>query len=84
MIGIAKTIGRIIAVLVDAGIIEREQAVWILEPLKDNAESEETNMSKDEAIKILAAIRSEAIQGTCYVTESNAEALEMAIEALKR
>lgn len=48
------------------------------------AESEETNMSKDEAIKILAAIRSDAIQGTCYVTESSAEALEMAIEALKR
>ena len=47
------------------------------------AESEETNMSKDEAIKILAAIRSDAIQGTCYVTESSAEALEMAIEALK-
>lgn len=84
MIGIAKTIGRLIAVLVDAGIIEREQAVWILEPLKDKAESEETNMSKDEAIKILAAIRSDAIQGTCYVTESSAEALEMAIEALKR
>lgn len=41
MIGIAKTIGRLIAVLVDAGIIEREQAVWILEPLKDEAESEE-------------------------------------------
>lgn len=35
MTGIAKTIGRIIAVLVDAGIIERKQAVWILEPLKD-------------------------------------------------
>lgn len=41
MIGIAKTIGRLIAVLVDAGIIEREQAVWILEPLKDKAESED-------------------------------------------
>lgn len=40
MIRIAKVIGRIIAVLVDAGIIEREQAVWILEPLKDDAESE--------------------------------------------
>ena len=37
MIGIAKTIGRLIAVLVDAGIIKREQAVWILEPLKDKA-----------------------------------------------
>lgn len=42
MIGITKTIGRLIAVLVDAGIIEREQAVWILDPLKDKAESEET------------------------------------------
>lgn len=41
MIGVAKTIGRLIAVLVDSGIVEREQAVWILEPLKDKAESEE-------------------------------------------
>ena len=41
MIGIAKTIGRLIAVLVNAEIIEREQAVWILEPLKDKAESED-------------------------------------------
>lgn len=39
MIGIAKTIGRLIGVLVHAGIIERELAVWILEPLKE-AESE--------------------------------------------
>ena len=37
---IAKTIGRIVAVLVHAGIIEREQAVWILEPLRDDSESE--------------------------------------------
>ena len=43
MIEIAKTIGRIVAVLVNAGIIEREQAVWILEPLKDKAESEVMN-----------------------------------------
>lgn len=41
MIEIAKIIGRLIAVLVDAGIIERNQAVWILEPLKDKAEKEE-------------------------------------------
>lgn len=41
MIGIAKTIGRLIAVLVDAGVIEREQAVWIIEPLKDEGESED-------------------------------------------
>lgn len=40
MIGIAKTIGRLIAVLVNAGIIEREEAVWILEPLKDKTEVE--------------------------------------------
>ena len=40
MIGIAKTIGRLIAVLIDAGIVKREQAEWILEPLKDKAESE--------------------------------------------
>lgn len=32
MIGLAKTIGRIIAVLVDAGIVDRKQAAWILEP----------------------------------------------------
>lgn len=38
MIGIAKTIGRLIAVLVDAGIIEAKKAVWILEPLKDKKE----------------------------------------------
>lgn len=37
---IAKVIGRIIAVLVDAGIIEREQAVWILEPLIDKEDNE--------------------------------------------
>lgn len=37
MTGIGKTIGRLIAVLVDAGIIERKQAVWILEPLKNTA-----------------------------------------------
>lgn len=43
MLGIAKTIGRIIAVLVDAGVIKREQAEWILEPLKDQAESEVNN-----------------------------------------
>ena len=42
MIGIAKTIGRLIAVLVDAGVVDREKAVWILEPLKGEAESEET------------------------------------------
>ena len=36
MMGIRKTIGRLIAVLVDAGIIEREKAVWILEALKDD------------------------------------------------
>ena len=41
MIEIAKVIGRLIAVLVDAGVIEKEQAVWILEPLEDKAESED-------------------------------------------
>ena len=41
MIGIAKVIGRLIAVLVDVGVIEREQAVWILEPLEDKAEKED-------------------------------------------
>ena len=35
MIEIAKVIGRLLAVLVDNGTIEREQAVWILEPTKE-------------------------------------------------
>lgn len=43
MNGIARALGRLLAVLVNAGIVEREQAVWILEPLKDNAESEVKN-----------------------------------------
>lgn len=63
--------------------IDKDYVMEILDRI-GAAESEETNMSKDEAIKILVAIRSDAIQGTCYVTESSAEALEMAIEALKR
>ena len=46
MIGIAKTIGRLIAVLVDVGVVEREQAVWILEPLKDKAEIEPQESEK--------------------------------------
>ena len=46
MIGIAKTIGRILAVLVDTGIIERKHAEWILEPLKDAAESENVQDGK--------------------------------------
>ena len=40
-------------------------------------------MTKLEAIEMLAAIRNEAVEGTCYVMESNVEALDMAIEALK-
>jgi len=40
MTEIAKVIGRLMAVLVNTGIIEREQAAWILEPLKDKTESE--------------------------------------------
>jgi len=39
-------------------------------------------MSKEDAIKMLVAIRSDAIEGCCYVTENSVEALEMAIEAL--
>lgn len=42
MIGIAKVIGRLIGVLIDAGIVDREKAIWILEPLKDESESEDT------------------------------------------
>lgn len=42
MAGIVKVIGRLIAVLVNTGIIEREQTEWILEPLIDEAESEDT------------------------------------------
>jgi len=37
---ITKVIGRLIAVLVDTGVIERKLAIWILEPLKDKEESE--------------------------------------------
>lgn len=40
MIGICKAIGRLLAVLVHTGVIENELAEWILEPLKDDAESE--------------------------------------------
>ncbi len=47
MIGIAKVIGRLIAVLIDAGIIDVKQAVWILKPLKDKAESEESDGNKE-------------------------------------
>lgn len=40
--GIVETIGRLIVVLVEnVGVISREQAIWILDPLKDKAESEE-------------------------------------------
>lgn len=35
MIEIAKVIGRIIALLVDRGVITREEAVWVLEPMKE-------------------------------------------------
>ena len=40
MIGMAKTLGRLIAVLIDAGIVSTIQAAWILEPLKGGVESE--------------------------------------------
>ena len=43
MTGIAKVIGRLLAVLINTGIIEGKQAEWILEPLIDKAESEEKN-----------------------------------------
>ena len=35
---IAKVIGRIIALLVDRGVITREDAVWVLEPMKGDKE----------------------------------------------
>lgn len=35
MIGITKTIGRLIAVLADTGIIDREKTIWILCPLEN-------------------------------------------------
>jgi hypothetical protein len=47
MNGIAKVLGRLLAVLVNAGIVEREQAIWILEPLKDNSESEVQDADSD-------------------------------------
>ena len=36
---IVKTISRLITVLIDTGIIEKDQAVWILEPLNEKTES---------------------------------------------
>ena len=48
MIGVAKTIGRLIAILVDVGVVGREQAVWILEPLKDKAEIEPRESEDEE------------------------------------
>lgn len=35
MIGIAKVIGRLLAVLIDKEIITKEEAEYILEPLKE-------------------------------------------------
>lgn len=39
--GIAKVIGRILGLLVDKDVITREEAVWVLEPLKDTEGEEE-------------------------------------------
>ena len=39
---IAKVIGRIIAILVDRGVIERKDAVWILESLKESEQKPKT------------------------------------------
>jgi ribosomal protein S27E len=39
---IAKVIGRILAILVDRGVIERKDAVWILEPLKETEQEPKT------------------------------------------
>ncbi len=39
--GIAKVIGRIIGLLVDRDVITREEAFWVLEPLKDIKGDEE-------------------------------------------
>lgn len=39
-IGIVETIGRLLATLIDVGIIERKQAMYILEPLNNKAESD--------------------------------------------
>jgi len=35
---IARVIGRIIALLIDKGVITRKEAVWILEPMKGDEE----------------------------------------------
>lgn len=54
MAGVDKSIGRLVAVLVSAGIVKGEQAVWILEPVNDKSEStvqEVGEMSIDEAIE---------------------------------
>lgn len=54
MTGIDKTIGRLVAVLVSAGIVKGEQAVWILEPVNDKSENAVQGMGEmsiDEAIE---------------------------------
>lgn len=48
MMGFAKTIARLIIVLIDTGVIEREKAAWILEPLLGKAEIEPQEGSDEE------------------------------------
>lgn len=42
MIKLAKTIGRMLAVLIDKGIITKEEAEYILEPLKETTYEKQT------------------------------------------
>ena len=48
MIRIVKTIGRLISVLAEVGVIKGKQAVWILEPLIGKAEVEPQERSDKE------------------------------------
>lgn len=76
MIGIAKAIGRLIAVLVDAGIIERKQAVWILEPLKDKSEIEPQESNKnlcDSCITKGCIFQSGIVRNHCDFYKAKAE-----------
>ena len=37
---LGAVLGRLIVTLIDAGVIDERRATWILQPLKDKAESE--------------------------------------------
>lgn len=45
MIGVAKVLGRLLALFVNKGVIQKGEALWILEPLKDDAEGGENELN---------------------------------------